>query len=178
LKRYILIVRNNGYKPADRSTLLNRARASGKAVVDVRVGTNHVEFDLLSDNPPVMEGFELLELVDLDNKPKDPSKALDEAVKLFDAERFWESHEALEPLWQRSSNIDRRLYHGLLLAAAAFVHLQKDDEKGFESIMRRALGEFDVDLKRWNGFSVNKIVKNLKESLRRRKPFKLSSCMS
>jgi hypothetical protein len=139
LKRYILIVRNKGYRPVDRAKLLDGARASGKAVVDVRIGTEHIEFDMLSDSPPVVEGFELLELVDLSTRNvQDATKALEQAVRLFDAERFWESHETLEPVWRMSSNIDRKLFHGLILTAAAFVHLQKGDEIGFESILRRA----------------------------------------
>ncbi len=177
MKRYILIVRNKGYRPVDRAKLIDGARASGKAVVDVRIGTEHVEFDVLSDSPPVVEGFELLELVDLSTRNvQDSSKALEEAVRLFDAERFWESHETLEPVWRISSNIDRKLFHGLILTAAAFVHLQKGDEKGFESILRRAKAEFNVDVKRWMGFDIGRVVKNLDKSLRQRKPFKLSSC--
>lgn len=177
MKRYILIVRNKGYRPVDRAKLLEEARASGKVVVDVRIGTEHVEFDVLSDSPPVVEGFEVLELVDLSTRNvQDSTKALEEAVKLFDAERFWESHETLEPVWRTSSNIDRKLFHGLILTAAAFVHLQKGDEKGFESILRRAKAEFNVDVKRWMGFDIGKVLKNLNESLRHRKPFKLSSC--
>jgi hypothetical protein len=68
LKRYILIVRNKGYRPVDRAKLLDGARASGKAVVDVRIGTEHIEFDMLSESPPVVEGFELIELVDLSTR--------------------------------------------------------------------------------------------------------------
>jgi hypothetical protein len=137
LKRYILIVRNKGHRPVDRAKLLDGARASGKAVVDVRIGTEHIEFDMLSESPPVVEGFELLELVDLSTRNvQDAPKALEQAVRLFDAERFWESHETLEPVWRMSSNIDRKA------VPRPHTHRRRGLRPISRKVMKKALNQF------------------------------------
>ena len=42
-----------------------------------------------------------------------------ESVQLFNAGEYWEAHEALEPLWLASEDLDKRLYAGVILLAAA-----------------------------------------------------------
>ena len=56
-------------------------------------------------------------------------QAIDEAVVLFNAERFWEAHEVLESLWRVAEGTEKKLLQGLILVSAAFVHHQKDESK-------------------------------------------------
>ena len=42
-----------------------------------------------------------------------------EGVRLFNAGEYWEAHEALEPLWMVSDGLQKRLYAGVILLAAA-----------------------------------------------------------
>ena len=42
-----------------------------------------------------------------------------EGVRLFEAGDYWECHEALEPLWLASSQLDKHFYGGVILLAAA-----------------------------------------------------------
>ena len=43
----------------------------------------------------------------------------DEGVRLFNAGEYWEAHEALEPPWLVSAGLQKRLYAGVILLAAA-----------------------------------------------------------
>lgn len=42
-----------------------------------------------------------------------------EGVKLFNAGEYWEAHEALEPPWIVAEGLEKRLYAGVILLAAA-----------------------------------------------------------
>ena len=57
---------------------------------------------------------------------------------MFNEERFWESHEALESAWLTASGADKEMLQGLILLAAALVHLQKDELTVTLSVMRHA----------------------------------------
>jgi|ERR1035441_8281433 hypothetical protein len=66
-------------------------------------------------------------------------KALEEAVALFNGERFWEAHEVLETLWRAAEGNEKKLLQGLILVCAAFVHHQKDEERVALGVARRAI---------------------------------------
>lgn len=40
-------------------------------------------------------------------------------ARLFNAGEYWEAHEAWEPPWMRAEGLERRLYAGVILLAAA-----------------------------------------------------------
>ncbi|MEM2236783.1 MAG: DUF309 domain-containing protein [Candidatus Caldarchaeum sp.] len=175
MKRYIIIVENTGLKPLDRPLLMEKLRHAGFNVVDVRVATNHIEIDLLSDKAPVIDGFRIVETVEVAGTTAlDPYTVFREAVELFDSERFWEAHERLEPLWRVSEGRLRKTLHGLILAAAAFVHLQKGDENGFVSIASRAAKELaEGEPSLWR-LDTRKVLQHLNEASKKRQIFKLS----
>jgi predicted metal-dependent hydrolase len=64
---------------------------------------------------------------------------LDNAIFLFNIERFWKSHEVLEGIWKESLGIEKRVLNGLILIDAAFVHFQKNEISVFISILKRSL---------------------------------------
>jgi uncharacterized protein len=64
---------------------------------------------------------------------------LDNAIFLFNIERFWKSHEVLESIWKESLGIEKRVLNGLILIDAAFVHYQKNEIGIFISILKRSL---------------------------------------
>ena len=66
-------------------------------------------------------------------------EVLREGLELFNEERFWESHEVLEQIWQRSKGTERDALQGLILTAAAFVHYQKDESSICISVLARAM---------------------------------------
>ncbi|HEX7002994.1 MAG TPA: DUF309 domain-containing protein [Trueperaceae bacterium] len=46
-------------------------------------------------------------------------QAWEEGVRLFEAGRYWECHEALEPAWLEASGSEKRFLGGVILLAAA-----------------------------------------------------------
>ncbi|MGH9934683.1 MAG: DUF309 domain-containing protein, partial [Blastocatellia bacterium] len=59
-------------------------------------------------------------------------------IELFNAGRFFESHEALEEIWLKSEGAERELLHALIQSAAALYHFQRGALKGALSVYRRA----------------------------------------
>ena len=56
-------------------------------------------------------------------------------VTLFNAGRFWDSHEALEDAWRETGS---DFYHGLILYASAFVHAGRDNPHGIVAQLDKA----------------------------------------
>lgn len=62
-------------------------------------------------------------------------RPLRDFVELFEARRFWDSHEALEEAW-RDSRSD--FYHGLILYASAWVHWKRRNAHGVRAQLAKA----------------------------------------
>ncbi|MEM4352465.1 MAG: DUF309 domain-containing protein [Candidatus Caldarchaeum sp.] len=179
MRRYIVLAANTGLSPSDRPRIIKELRSNGYNVIDVRVGSNHVEVDMFSDQPPRLEELDVLEVVptgvELDESPE---ACFSRAVGLFDSERFWEAHEALESLWRSSDGGVKVFLHGLILTAAAFVHLQKGDTKGFDSIIKRAVDELARAGVEFGGLDSRSLAEVVKKARLDRKPFKLSGLLN
>lgn len=59
-------------------------------------------------------------------------------VELFNAGRYWDAHEALEPLWLETPEPRRELYRGLIQAAAAMVHHERGNRHGVFTLHAKA----------------------------------------
>lgn len=57
---------------------------------------------------------------------------------LFNKREFWEAHEVLEELWQEDH--DDKFLQGLILLAASYVHVHKNNPNGCRKTSERALG--------------------------------------
>lgn len=55
--------------------------------------------------------------------------------ELFNQQQFWAAHEALEELWREDRS---EFYRGLILLAAALVHVQRDNPAGCRKCLIRA----------------------------------------
>ena len=62
-------------------------------------------------------------------------KALLEFVTLFNRGAYWESHELLEGPWREGRS---EFYHGLILYASAFVHVQRGNPRGIVGQLEKA----------------------------------------
>ncbi|MEE9133964.1 MAG: DUF309 domain-containing protein [Gemmatimonadota bacterium] len=60
---------------------------------------------------------------------------LEAFVELFNQEAFWASHEVLEGSWRET---DSDFYHGLILYASAFVHVQRGNPHGIRAQLAKA----------------------------------------
>jgi uncharacterized protein len=88
-------------------------------------------------------------------------EAVREAKALFDAERYWESHEVLEGVWRVLDGNDKRFVQGVILVCAAFVHHQKgEDDVGF-GVLRRAARQLDYPLGDYYGINVRDLCESV-----------------
>ena len=66
--------------------------------------------------------------------------ALDEAVRLFDDERFFEAHEFLEYIWKSDEVAadDRDFWKGVTQVAVGCCHIQRGNATGAVTLLQRA----------------------------------------
>src|SRR3989449_1040246 len=132
-----------------------RTLGSRESASHFRVGTDAVEFNIFADNEKELaerksllteSSFSIVSVRLLDTPPKavDKAEALEEGIQLFNEERFWESHEALEQAWHIAKGVERDAIQSIILTAAAFVHYQKGEEEICLSIMKRARAKMSL----------------------------------
>ena len=63
---------------------------------------------------------------------------LDEFIRLFNEERFFEAHEVLEELWLVSSGEQKTFYQGLIQCAVALAHWKKNNVRGANQVGQRS----------------------------------------
>jgi hypothetical protein len=118
-------------------------------VGNVRVSSYAIELDLLLDSKSklqdavhALEGKlgPLLTLRELDmlGPQLEADEVVRQGIELFNSERYWESHEALEYAWRKASGSEKEVLQGVILVATALVHLQRDEDKVALSIIERA----------------------------------------
>jgi uncharacterized protein len=177
--RFLIRVANRGnYRASDAKTLAstsyNLVREYGADVGNLRVSGPAIELDLLigsTDNlRHATDALEeklgpLLSVRELDTPPPqmDTDQAIHEGVQFFNEERYWESHEAFEYAWRRAEGPDKEMLQGIILAAAALVHLQKNERAVALGVMARANEKLAAHHGEHFGISID----NLREVLSR-----------
>ena len=152
--RFLLRLDNPGrYSPKDCGGLSKQVfvvvRTFEADIGNLRVSSCAVEFDLLLTNENHLQGAigalessigRLLTLRKLDVRtiPLGKAEAIRLGLDLFNEERYWESHEALEEVWRTAAGVEKETLHALILLAASLVHLQKNEPDVALSIMKRA----------------------------------------
>lgn len=70
------------------------------------------------------------------------AEALDEAVRLFDDQRFFEAHEFLEYVWKSPEvpPADRDFWKGVTQVAVGCCHVQRGNATGAVTLLERAAG--------------------------------------
>lgn len=84
--------------------------------------------------PRGSEPAETIVEVDFDG----PAEALAGAVRLWERERFFEAHEALEDVWNAAEEGDRLFWQGIIQVAVACCHHQRGNVDGCVAVFRRA----------------------------------------
>jgi len=145
--RYLLIVENPGYTVKNRPHLLKELRAH-LPVIALRIATRHMEVDVKGADPQearkIVEsvlGGSVVEVVDITFE--EVKGGVEDYVRLFNQERFWEAHNALEGLWRSTRN---PTLQGLIMLAAAFVKLQEGQLDKFETLIKEAVGLITEDV--------------------------------
>ncbi|HUI00922.1 MAG TPA: DUF309 domain-containing protein [Nitrososphaerales archaeon] len=113
----------------------------------------------------------------LDEAPafKSKEEVVKEARGYFNAERFWECHEGLEPLWRSTTGQERKLVQAIILVCAAQVHEQRDERDVALGIYRRALPQIAWIKRDYQGINVAMLRRNVERSITKGElpPFKI-----
>lgn len=184
--RYLLRFDHRGAaSPADRKRLsllaYENVKNLGGDIGNLRVSGSAVELDLLLDSDDhLKDATEALEAklgpiltmrkLDFDFPNVEPAQAVKQGVELFNEERYWESHEALESAWRKSEGDEKEVLQGIILLAAAFVHLQKDESGICLSVMRRALSKLAAHNGNHFGVGIDAIERKIQNMISTGKP--------
>jgi hypothetical protein len=184
--RYLIRLKNGiGAVPRDRRSLsitaYDSVKGLGEDVGNLRISPSAVELDLLLNLPENLKpAIEILESkigpsltirrLDTDMPKMEKGAALKLGIDLFNQERYWESHEALESVWLTAVGREKELLQGLILAAAALVHLQKGEDDVALSILNRASEKFRNDKEAYSGIDIGKLGRIIDSMLSSCKP--------
>ena len=152
--RYLVRLDNNdGFSGRDAVTLLNKGRKLadnlGATIKVVRVSSAAIELDVFVPDDEVLQRFlrvlsssigklESFRRTDVELPPASKNELIKHAKSLFNEERFWECHEALEVIWRRESGQEKEILQGIILTAAALVHYQRGRYQVSLSVFKRA----------------------------------------
>ncbi|MHB8655944.1 MAG: DUF309 domain-containing protein [Terriglobia bacterium] len=68
---------------------------------------------------------------------------IDEGVRLFNSQKYFETHEVLEEVWLKTGGEKKIFLHGLIQIAAAFHHHTKGNPVGFRSLLEKGLKKLE-----------------------------------
>jgi len=169
-----------GAVPADRKQLskdaYGRVRDFGADLGNLRVSSSAIELDLLLNTKDrLQESLNALERqigplltirqLDVPNPQVAMQEAINMGLDLFNQERYWESHEALESAWKMASGDEREILQGLILVAAALVHWQKNEKQVTLSVINRARDRLEPHRTEYCGLDLAKLTGRLDEIL-------------
>jgi hypothetical protein len=181
----IRLANQGGATPADRKQLTKTAyeavRNFGADLGNLRVSSSAVEFDLLLDSEDKLQSSlkaiedkigRLLTVRKLDGEssPIEKTKSIRLGIDLFNEERYWESHEALESAWKIATGDEKEILQGLILIAAALVHWQKNEKHITLSVMKRARDKLASHQARYFGIDIPALTNKLDRVLETSRP--------
>jgi uncharacterized protein len=152
--RFMVYLYNQQFLPSDAILILKKARELTSSIEiiirDCRISTNFIELDLsIPKNIQIDNVLILLkkissikEVLEVKERLLNKTEAIDNAIVLFNQEKYWWSHEALEMVWKESKGEEKQLLNGIILICAAFVHSQKNEYNICLSILERSLRKF------------------------------------
>jgi uncharacterized protein len=154
VNRFMLYLNNKQFLPSDANLILKKTRQLTQSIEiiirDCRISTKFIELDIsISKKYEVDKVLNLLktissikELIEVKERHFPKNEAINNAIILFNEEKYWWSHEALEMIWKESNGEEKQLLNGLILICAAFVHYQKDEYNVCLSILERSMIKF------------------------------------
>jgi predicted metal-dependent hydrolase len=183
--RFLVRLANKQYSAADTRRLTANAYNAVKGldadIGNLRVSSSAVELDLLMESEGhLKEALTLLEKevgpmitlrkLDVKESQVSPGEAIKLGLELFNEERYWESHEALEVAWRKAEADEKEILQGIILLAAALVHLQKDEPSIALSVMTRASAELERHTGDYHGINISEIRRRVSAMLAASKP--------
>jgi hypothetical protein len=169
MQRYMVHLQNRAHTPKDATVLLYRARElAGSDVIirDARVSKKYIEFD--TSLPDGMGADDLVRRLGaisplasyehVVERHMEKDDAIERAVELFNDEKYWGAHEALEDVWKGASGSEKSILNGIILVAAAFVHDEKDEPEIALSILQRARKKLEGTGGNYHGIDIDRIA--------------------
>lgn len=153
LRRYMVYLKNEKYRPKDASSILSLSRnllQDCKIIIrDVRVASGFLELDTSIPQSLELDKIRskltqigsIMEIDTIVETELDKKSSMEIARQLFNNEKYWKTHEVLEGVWKHSQGDERVLLNGIILVAAALVHYQKGEYSICISILKRALNK-------------------------------------
>lgn len=175
MQRYMVHLQNrSSYTPKDAAALLYSAKELVEPEVtirDVRVSKKYIEFDTsLPDHMNVdyligrlvaISPLATYEHIVERHMSKD--EAIERAVNLFNDEKYWGAHEALESVWKSADGTEKSILNGIILVAAAFVHDEKNEPDICLSILQRARKKLEGTGGMYHGIDIHRIADRVSE---------------
>ena len=169
MQRYMVQLQNRSHTAKDAIALLYSARELVEPEVtirDARVSKKYIELDVsipdswgLSRLAGKLKAIApLVSYEHIVERHMGKDEAIERAVELFNDEKYWEAHEALESAWKSSSGAEKGILNGIILVAAAFVHDEKDESEICLSILQRAGKKLDGTGGTYHGIDVDRIA--------------------
>ena len=81
-------------------------------------------------------------------------------VDQFNHGWYWASHETLEDVWHRTRS---EFYHGLILLASTFVHVQRENAHGVAAQTDKAIAALFSCRPQYLGLDVNQLIAHLRQ---------------
>ena len=174
MERYMLHLKNKGYSPKNSREIVYQARdlcADMNASIRVaRVASNFVELDVSVDQDKMESLVDKLSPIGtLDNarhvfeEEIAKEKGIKDGIFYFNAERFWESHEAFEGVWKKCIGREKELVQGIILLAVAFAHAQKNEDRIGIGMLQRALEKLGDSPSVYTTIDVDRIRRKIKD---------------
>ncbi len=83
-------------------------------------------------------------------------------IDLFNEGLFFESHEAWEQAWLRSSGEEKLFYQGMIQAAAAIVHARRGNPDGVKSLWAKAIDKLGPLPADYRGIALDELRRGLR----------------
>jgi uncharacterized protein len=178
LFRYMIYLNNPQFTPPKAEFILKKSREITNSleiiIRDCRIASNFIELDISIEKKENLEQVlnslkkisSIKEIMEVKERHLSKTEAIKRAIVLFNDEKFWWSHEALETVWKEANGQEKQLLNGLILICAGFVHFQKNEDNICFSILERAMFKF-VNLQDSNyyGININKVKIIIREIL-------------
>jgi hypothetical protein len=84
-----------------------------------------------------------------------------EGIRLFNTQKFFEAHEALETVWLKAQAEEKSFLHGLIQIAAAFHHFTRGNLTGFQSLLAKGLSKLEGCREARGGICLEEFLKQL-----------------
>jgi len=176
VKRYFIHLQNKEYTPKDATVLLERARKLAQDIIvrDSRVSKKYIEFDTsIPDSMDIdylvgrlQKISPLASFEHIVEKEMSKDEAIRHAIELFNEEKYWGTHEALEAVWKATpKGSERDMINGIILVAAAFVHDLKDERDICLSILGRARKKLDGASGKYHNIDMDRFVRLVDRTL-------------